>query len=140
MISARGLSLALFLSACSSASSGDGAAAGFPANAFVTVASTSGALSVDVRSSPQPPERGVVDVEYTVHDASGKPVDGLTVVVTPWMVSHGHGASVRPTVTAQGQGKYLVTGVSLFMAGRWELRTEVSGPTSDSLAPAFEVQ
>jgi hypothetical protein len=56
------------------------------------------------------------------------------------MASHGHGASVRPTVTPQGHGKYLVTGVSLFMAGTWELRTDVSGPRTDSLAPSFEVQ
>ncbi len=97
-------------------------------------------MSVEVRSSPQPPTRGGVDVEMTVTNiASGKPQDGLDFLVQPWMPAMNHGA-ITPTVTPEGNGKYLITEIDLFMAGRWELRTTFSGPVSDYVAPIFTIQ
>ena len=124
------------------AGSGDAPApAAFPAAALASLKSDSGALSIEVRTSPsQPPTRGAASVEYIVRDVDGAPVDGLSLVVVPWMPAHGHGASVRATVAAQGGGRYLITGVSLFMAGHWELRSDFSGPRSDHVAPSFEVE
>jgi hypothetical protein len=106
----------------------------------MTATSDSGALRIDVRTSPQPPGRGSDDVEFTITNASdGKPRDDLSVAVTPWMPAMNHGSSAIPTVTAEGGGRYLVTGVYLFMPGRWELRTSFSGPTNDHAAPAFDI-
>jgi hypothetical protein len=112
---------------------------GFPVQPYLTVMSDSKALQVEVRSSPQPPTRGTVDVELAVTNvAEGKPQDGLTVHIQPWMPAHNHGA-ISPAVTPKGNGKYLVTEVDLFMAGHWELRTTFSGPVSDHAAPAFDI-
>jgi hypothetical protein len=112
----------------------------FSAEAYLTAMADSGALSVQVRTSPQPPARGTIGVELTVTNvADGSPLDGLTLGVVPWMPAHNHGTSVAPTVTAEGQGKYLLADVDLFMPGHWELRTTFSGPVMDHAAPAFDI-
>ena len=51
-------------------------------------------------------------------DAAGAPKDGLDLAVVPWMPAHGHGASVKPTIVAMGNGKYLALNVSFFMPGQ----------------------
>jgi len=78
-------------------------------------------------------------VELAISNASdGTPCDGLTVDMRPWMPSMGHGTS-KPTITAEGNGRYLVSDVYLFMPGTWELRTTFSGPVSDTAAPTISV-
>jgi hypothetical protein len=105
-----------------------------------TWTSTSGALSVEVRSSPDPPQRGTDTFELTVRDVTSKaPLDNLTLTVTPYMPAHLHGTSLVPLVTAEGQGKYLVTRVDLFMPGHWELQTVLSGAVMDHVVPAFDI-
>jgi hypothetical protein len=112
----------------------------FPADAYFTMTSQSGALNVEVRTSPQPPERGTNAIELTVTDASdGKPHDGLTVAVKPWMPAMNHGSSAIPVVTAAGNGKYVVTEVYLFMPGHWELQTSFTGAVTDYVVPAVDI-
>jgi hypothetical protein len=124
--------LAIALCACGAAKK----SATFPAAALATVSSAD--LSVALRTGPeQPPVRGGVDAELTLTDASGAPEDGLTLSVTPWMPEMGHGASVVPAVAAEGDGKYLVTNLDLFMPGTWELRVSAG---SDNLVLNFDVQ
>jgi hypothetical protein len=133
---------ALFIAVGAVACSGAGARPppSFTADALLSLQSDSSALAIQVRTSPQPPQRGTVDVELTVNQtADGSPVDGLTLAVTPWMPAHDHGTSLVPTVSAQGNGVYLVSDVDFFMAGYWELRTTFSGPITDHAAPAFEI-
>lgn len=134
--------LACAFAGCSSpAPSSTSAEAGtFPATPLMTVTSSSGALVLAVRTSPQPPSVGTDEVQYTITKASdGTPVDGLTVVVTPVMPSMGHGTA-ETTVTAEGNGVYLVSGVYLFMQGVWALNTTISGPMSDDAAPDLQIQ
>ncbi len=112
---------------------------GFPAAPFMTLASASGLLQIAVRSSPQPPPRGIIDAEFMVtRVADGSPVDGLTLQIQPWMPAMNHGA-IEPTVIPEGGGRYQVTSLDLFMAGYWELRTTFSGSLDDNVTPAFEV-
>jgi hypothetical protein len=113
----------------------------FSAAPFLTgVMSGSGNLTLSVASAPtSPPQRGCAALQYVITDSSGKPVDGLTLQVTPWMVEMNHGSSLTTSVTAMGQGKYVVTSVDLFMEGDWLLKTDVGGAASDSFAPAFQV-
>jgi hypothetical protein len=111
----------------------------FSAEAYTTATSTSGALAVAVRTSPQPPSRGTNSVELTITRVSdGAPVDGLTLDVVPWMPAMGHGTST-PTVTAQGGGVYLATEVYLYMPGIWALQTAISGTVNDHAAPQVAV-
>ena len=132
--------VALALGCSSVDPEGADGASSFPAAPLTTLATEAGALDLAVRTSPsQPPARGVNRVEYTVTDASGAPVTGLAVDVEPWMPAMGHGASVKPSFEEQGQGRYVAREVDLFMPGRWELRTTLSGPVSDRATIVFDV-
>jgi hypothetical protein len=124
--------------ACSSAS--PAATGTFPADPYTTTTSDSGALVIDVRTSPQPPSRGTDEVQLTVTKASdGTPVDGLSLDVEPWMPAMQHGTSAT-TVTAEGGGVYLVTEVYLYMPGVWDLRTAISGAATDNATPQLTIQ
>jgi hypothetical protein len=121
--------------ACSSADVAPGAS--FPSAPYAVVTSDTG-LHVEVRTAPtQPPPRGVCSVELTITDSSGAPRDGLALAIVPWMPSHDHGASVVPSVVAEGGGRYVASNVDLFMPGRWELRTTID--TKDHVTPTIDV-
>jgi hypothetical protein len=122
-----------------SASDSGSEALPFPDEPYAVTSSEDGSLQLEVRTSPQPPPRGTCTLELRVKDAHGTPQDGLELTVVPWMPAMGHGASVKPTVVAQGSGRYLVTNVSLFMPGRWELRTTLTGPTTSHASPVLTV-
>ncbi len=129
---ASGLVLALSCAACSSPAA--------PPSGVVAVTSASGALRVEVRTSPQPPVRGTNGAELTVTNvADGTPRDGLTVAVVPWMAAMNHGSSTIPTVTAAGGGRYEVADLDLFMPGHWVLRADFSGPVQDHAEPALDI-
>lgn len=124
----------------SGAGRGDGGPT-FPGAALASGTSDSGSLKWELRTAPnQPPQRGVFEAELRLTDPSGAPVDGLTLDVTPWMPSMGHGSSVKPTVSGQGQGRYLVDQLSCPMAGHWELQTAVTGAVTDTMNPGIDVQ
>ncbi len=112
----------------------------FPEAALASLESDGGALHVEVRSAPtQPPSRGEARFELRLSDPHGAPADGLTLEVTPWMPSMNHGSTMTPEVSADGGGRYVVSHVGLFMAGRWELRTKITGAKTDSFTVAFDV-
>jgi hypothetical protein len=128
---------------CGALACGSGAApgqAGFGDTPLLQVASASGALTLAVYSKPDPPIRGNVAVRYRITDPGGRPVDGLVLSVVPWMVSMGHGTSIVPSVAPAGGGVYDIRDAYLFMPGQWQLRTTITGATSDSAAPDLLVQ
>jgi hypothetical protein len=113
---------------------------GFKAPPLVTTASTTGALDLDVRTSPQPPIEGLEEAQVVITDhTTGEPVDGLSLGVVPWMPAMGHGTSLVPTVLPKGNGVYEIDQLSLFMGGEWELRLSITGPMQDTANPAFDV-
>ncbi len=126
--------------ACGGSSSDDASGAGFPRDPYAVATSDSGALHIEVRTAPtQPPPRGTCTIELFVTDTTGAARDGLTIDVVPWMPAMGHGASVKPTITARGNGRYVLTNVSLFMPGTWELRTTFSGSLSDHASASIPI-
>jgi len=117
-----------------------GSTTSFPDAPLATLTTQGGAFDVEVRTAPeQPPSRGLVSVEYRIKAHGGAPIDGLALAVVPYMPAMGHGASTRPSVSAEGGGRYVITGVELFMPGTWELRTQITGTQEDSAAPSFEI-
>jgi hypothetical protein len=102
----------------------------------MTVPTDSGRAMVEVRTAPSPLVRGTASVELTFKDNDGKPIDGLSLSVVPFMVSHAHGTSVVPIVTPEGGGRYLVGEVALFMPGTWQLRIDTG---TDHVAPSLDV-
>jgi len=136
------LATALLLAGCGgeSTSPGSSETTAFPDDPWTTQASDAGALTIEVRTSPkQPPERGLTVVQLSITDGAGDPMDDLVVTAVPWMPDMGHGASVKPTVTNAGGGKYEIDNVNMFMPGRWELRTEMTGPLDDSAKFVFQI-
>jgi YtkA-like len=113
----------------------------FPADPLTTTTADDGVTRVEVRTAPaQPPARGVVDVELSVHDAGGAPLGGLSLSVVPWMIAHGHGASASPTVIDERNGHYWLRDVDLFMPGDWDLRVQMSGAVHTQVDARLEVQ
>jgi hypothetical protein len=112
----------------------------FPPEPLATMNTASGAWQVAVRTSPQPPIKGVDAVQLQITDATGAGVDGLTLSAVPWMVAHGHGTSAHTRVVPQGLGVYQIENVYLYMDGRWELRTSLaSADVTDAVTPVFDV-
>jgi hypothetical protein len=86
-------------------------------------------------------------------DASGQPVNGATVVLPtdnqalgwnfskdPWMPLHGHGDSIVPTVTNNGDGTYTLA-MHFFMAGLWQIYVVAETSTeTDSTMYSFCLQ
>ena len=105
------------------------------------IKSSSGNLTLSISLDPAttPPERRCFGVQYVVTDSAGNPVDGLELSVQPWMVQMAHGSSIVPTVTAKGQGIYVLTSVYLYMAGEWQLQTGVDGGATDTFTPTIQV-
>lgn len=137
------LLLVVPLLGCGTSDSADpGAPGDFPEAPYATLKSESGALTIEVRTSPeQPPTRGVLTIEYRIHDASG-PRDDLELDVLPWMTAMGHGASTKPSVHALDDGHYVVEGVQCVMPGSWELRTTLTagGGATDHATPTLDVR
>lgn len=98
-----------------------------------------GPLSVKVmNASPSPPSTGVNTLTLEVLDASGAPVDGAAITVTPWMPDHAHGSSVKPAVAAAGNGTYTITNVYLVMAGLWQVKVSVQRAPGDVVDATFQ--
>ncbi len=135
--------LALVSVACSGGSSPVNVDS-FSETPLMSVASDSGKLHFDVRTSPsQPPTRGQQSVQLVIKNADGSPATGLALDATPWMPAMGHGASVTPSVSETTPGTYVVQDVDMFMPGTWELRTSISSAAPDNdpdhVAPSFQI-
>lgn len=113
--------------------------ASFPPQALTTVASTSGALQVALRSVPDPPVRGQNVGQLTLTDGSGQPVDGVTVQILPFMPAHGHGTSEAVGVTDQGGGVFIANPLYLFMAGEWQIQMKFQGAINDTAIATVEI-
>jgi len=93
-----------------------------------------------VYSTPGPPIKGTNMWSLVVKDSSGAPVDGATILVTPYMPDHNHGTSVRAVVTPMGNGTYAIAPLYFFMAGLWQTTLDIKSAdsaTTDSVVFAF---
>jgi hypothetical protein len=98
-----------------------------------------GGLSITLmEATPAPPQKQSNALVLQVIDAAGKPVDGATLSVTPFMPDHGHGSSVKPTVMPMGGGVYDVSNVYLPMPGLWRLTVTVQMPNVAAEDAAFQ--
>jgi hypothetical protein len=84
-----------------------------------------------MESTPSPPIKG--DNEWMIHvrDPMGANLDGVTVAVTPFMPDHGHKSPKDAMIAAEGDGMYMASPVSFFMAGLWQTTVDVT-PVGES--------
>lgn len=99
-----------------------------PYRAGMSVSSDGGTFTVKlVGSDPGPPVKGrniwTVEIDAS---ATGLPLDGLDLSVTPWMPDHMHG-STPVVVTPTAAGNYDLEPVYLYMSGLWEVRMTIVG-------------
>lgn len=97
------------------------------------VTSTSGVLTVKLlESKPGPPVKGTDTWTIEVDEVdTGTPIEGLDVVVVPYMPDHMHGTN-PVLVTPAGAGTYTLAAY-LYMSGYWEVRMTLG--TDDAMIP-----
>ena len=134
-----GVGVAVVASACDAGGVPPAPPPSFAAEPDQVLASDLGALSIEVRFSPDPPVVGSDAAELSFIDGSGAGASGLALQVVPWMPAHGHGTSVVPTITETAPGTFLVSPLYLYMPGSWELRMTISGSVDDTAKSAFEI-
>lgn len=89
-----------------------------------------GAYTLDLAFSPDPPQVGRLEIGLDVTDALGEPVPGCVVDVRSWMPEHGHGGATDPSLVASEGGHYDLDW-TCGMAGHWELTVVLACPAGD---------
>lgn len=112
-----------------------------PYSPGMSVTSLNGAFVVKLMNSvfvvngkplSEAPAKGEDTWTIEVDDAAtGVPVDGVTMTVTPRMPDQRHGTT-PVGVTAAGSGTYTLDPVNLFMAGYWEVTIGLGAATAAS--------
>lgn len=88
-----------------------------------------------VSSDPGPPAKGDNEWVIEVVDGDDQPVSGATITVTPFMPDHGHGTPIDVVVTPDdGDGRYGVGPVNLWMPGLWEVTVDAQSSAGDDSA------
>jgi len=79
-------------------------------------------------SNPGPPALGDNRWSIEITDPAGNTAPGLELEVSTLMVDHEHRSPIRPTILDNGEGRYVVDPVNLFMPGYWEVTFDVVDP------------
>jgi hypothetical protein len=100
----------------------------------LTKTTQAGAFTVKLSAlDPISPAIGTNVWTLDVADAAGKPVDGATFTIKPWMPDHGHGTQIVPSATPMGvPGEYQIKPLYLFMAGLWQITFTVQSAASST--------
>ena len=93
-----------------------------------------------VLDADQPISQGSNDLHLTIDEiATAAPFSGATVEVSARMPAMGHAAAV-PTIEETGGGAYVVHGLALPMAGRWEIHVVASrAGTRDDTTITYDI-
>jgi nitrate/TMAO reductase-like tetraheme cytochrome c subunit len=87
-----------------------------------------------VSASPEPPGLGENVWIVEVRDAEGAPLTQLQIDAGTWMPQHVHGSPIFGKSEHQGQGRYRVSPIQLFMSGLWEVTLAATGKAADGSA------
>ncbi|HEX7837522.1 MAG TPA: FixH family protein [Kofleriaceae bacterium] len=96
-------------------------------------------------ANPAPPgfnnNTWVIQVNSMAAGVVGSPVDGATILVTPFMPDHQHGTAIKAKIQALPGGQYQLSPINLWMPGYWETTIDVSaGAAHDSVVYKFCIQ
>lgn len=94
---------------------------------------TSGTLDFTIMTgNPAPPIRGDNSWVVQVTTAAGAPVANASIVVTPFMPLHNHGAGKSVVVQAMPDaGQYQLSPVNLWMPGVWETTVQATSASGN---------
>jgi hypothetical protein len=92
----------------------------------------------DANNPPGDWVKGSNTWDLAVSDGSGQPLDGLDIQAVPRMPDHMHGTSITPITSDEGQGRYQISPLYLYMGGYWRItlniQSAVDSGTSFGLA------
>lgn len=128
---ALGFAVATALAGCSSESAS--------AESEATLQASDGPFAGTLMITPSPPRVGQHHVVVVLSEEEmGEPLEGATVLLSPWMPAHGHGT---PDVEAHEEepGVYVADDVWLNMPGVWDLRVHVEAEAQGDLKATVEV-
>lgn len=92
-----------------------------------------GEVLVEATLTASDPVVGENTFDVRVLELSGDElVANATLTVDPFMPSMGHGSNEEPTITANGDGTFVVTTVVFTMGGDWEVTFRASTPEGRS--------
>lgn len=96
-----------------------------------------GAAFTILSATPSAVSQGLNDWNVRVRDAGGTPIVGALTIASV-MPDHGHGSPTVPTITANGDGTYAISGINLSMRGVWQVTlTIASSQMNDSASFDF---
>ena len=114
---------------------------GFGDAPIETITSDGALAQVAVWAAPSPLLRGNSTIKLVLTDPrTNAPLDDADVSIVPWMPAMGHGSSIVPTVTSEGDGVYVVSDLVLIMPGTWELRLQLGGALQDTVTVNVSVE
>ncbi len=89
-------------------------------------------------ANPAPPIRG--DNSWTIQlnqmngAATGAPIDGADLQVTPFMPDHGHPSAKTVRIEPTGvPGQYELSPINFWMPGLWETTIDVASPSGNDV-------
>ena len=102
-----------------------------------------------VESDPLPQDLTLYTWQLLLTDAEGTPINGAQIVAEPRMPDHGHGTNPQFTEAeaVDGEGRYQLLDMNLFMAGVWQINIVVTlvgdgdaGAVEDTLHFRFDLE
>ena len=81
------------------------------------------ALQIELRTNPNPPAAGDVELNLTVMDANGVPVNGAEVILIADHIDMS-GMTMQGAAVEQGDGVYSVR-TNFSMSGNWKITAQV---------------
>ena len=89
-------------------------------------------------ADPAPPAKydntWVIQINQLTSGVVGAPIDGASMIVTPYMPDHEHAAGktvrIEPTGT---EGQYELTPINFHMPGLWQTTIEATTPAGDDV-------
>lgn len=97
-------------------------------DAGTTITSNGGTYRVTYVTDPDPiPLNHMFSIDVVIADKDGKPIaDGdVQLVADAAMPAHGHGMNTKPSVEAEGNGRFHVRGMLFHMPGEWQIYFDI---------------
>ena len=100
--------------------------------------STNGGVTVEIVSAdPAPPANSDMNAwTLKLSGDGGAPFEGATIVGSPFMIDHGHGAPNQIASELTG-GRYKLGPLALKMAGLWQVTLKITPPGGQEISVVF---
>ena len=86
-------------------------------------------VTVELKTNPEPPTIGNIELQVDILDANGQPLEGATVDVSADHTDM-RGMTMSGLATAQGNGRYAIT-ADFSMSGNWKINVYVRTDSLD---------